>query len=184
MNTSTTLTNVRIIIGPIIAVIIYWDFVLAPIIASTLFAIGSITDVLDGRIARRKSQVTKFGTFLDPVADKLMVSVVLISLVYVLNSFYLAIISTIIISREILIISLREWMSKIGKEDYVSVIFVAKLKSIFQMVGIIVLIASHGITSFYIYEIALVILWIGVILSIYSAANYLYSCIPYLRNTD
>ena len=79
MNASTTLTNIRIIIGPIIAIIIYINFVFAPIIASALFAIGSITDFLDGKIARKRSQVTKFGTFLDPVADKLMVSIVLIS---------------------------------------------------------------------------------------------------------
>ena len=162
MNTSTTLTNIRIIIGPIIAIIIYINFVFAPIIASILFAIGSITDFLDGKIARRKSQVTKFGTFLDPVADKLMVSIVLISLVYILDSFYLAIIATLIISREIIIISLREWMAKIGKDYYVEVSMIAKLKAVFQVVGIFLLIVSRTMTNIYLYEISLIIISIGV----------------------
>ena len=184
MNTSTTLTNFRIIIGPIIAIIIYINFVFAPIIASILFAIGSITDFLDGKIARRKSQVTKFGTFLDPVADKLMVSIVLISLVYILDSFYLAIIATLIISREIIIISLREWMAKIGKDNYVEVSMIAKLKAVFQMVGIFLLIVSRTMTNIYLYEISLIIISIGVLFGIYSAANYFYSCIPYLKSTN
>ena len=184
MNASTTLTNIRIIIGPIIAIIIYINFVFAPIVASALFAIGSITDFLDGKIARKRSQVTKFGTFLDPVADKLMVSIVLISLVYILDSFYLAILATIIISRERIIISLREWMAKIGKDTYVEVTLIAKLKVVFQMAGIFILIISRGITTFYFYEISMIFISVGVLFGLYSAINYFSACIPYLKNSE
>ena len=75
-------------------------------------------------------------------------------------------------------------MAKIGKDTYVEVTLIAKLKVVFQMVGIFLLIISSGMTTFYFYEISMVLISIGVLFGLYSAINYFSACIPYLKNSE
>ena len=111
----TLLTLARILLVPIFVVIFYLPMSWASEAAALVFALAGFTDWLDGFLARRWNQETRFGAFLDPVADKLMVAVALILLVQVDPSPVLAVPATIIVGREITISALREWMAELGK---------------------------------------------------------------------
>src|SRR5688572_33107428 len=104
------------------------------ITATAVFIFAGITDWLDGYLARRLNQMSAFGAFLDPVADKLIVVGALIALLY-LNRVDM-LVALIIIGREIAISALREWMAKVGQAKSVAVAFIGKLKTVGQMVAI------------------------------------------------
>ena len=123
----------------------------ATIIALILFISGSLSDALDGVIARREGIHSKFGSFLDPIADKFLVLLVLISLVYHRESNVLFVLTILIISREIFIISLREWMATSSKGKLLEVSSLGKIKTIIQMTGISLIIASPIINLSYYY---------------------------------
>ena len=102
--------------------------------ATILFVGAAVTDWLDGYLARRWNQTSAFGAFLDPVADKLMVTAALIVLLQ-LNRVD-AIVAVIIIGREIAISALREWMAKLGQGKSVAVNLLGKIKTLSQLVAI------------------------------------------------
>jgi cardiolipin synthase len=102
--------------------------------ATVIFILAAATDWLDGYLARRLNQLSAFGAFLDPVADKLIVAGALIILVYLQRVDML--VALIIIGREIAISALREWMAKVGQAKSVAVAFIGKLKTVSQMVAI------------------------------------------------
>ena len=141
-NIPTTLTWLRIVMIPMFVVVYYLpDAWLSPPAknwtAMTIFAVAAVTDWLDGYLARLWGEVSAFGAFLDPVADKLMVAAALIVLVELGRAeSYLAM---IIIGREIAISALREWMAQLGKSGSVAVAFVGKVKTVAQMTAIIAL---------------------------------------------
>ena len=109
--------------------------------AAGLFALASVTDWLDGYLARRWNQSTPFGAFLDPVADKLMVAVALALLIERFDTLVLTLPALVIIGREIVISALREWMAEMGKRGMVAVSWIGKLKTTLQMIAILVLLA-------------------------------------------
>ena len=100
------LTIMRILAIPIVVVCFYMDQAIARPIAGIIFGIAAITDFFDGYIARKYGQISRFGAFLDPVADKLMVAIVLVLLVQSDPGWYVDIIAVIIIGREITISAL------------------------------------------------------------------------------
>ncbi|MDE1952874.1 MAG: CDP-diacylglycerol--glycerol-3-phosphate 3-phosphatidyltransferase [Betaproteobacteria bacterium] len=104
------------------------------LIATVLFILSAITDWFDGFLARRWNQTSAFGAFLDPVADKLMVSAALLVLLEL--SRIGALVALIIIGREIAISALREWMARIGQSRKVAVNWLGKVKTATQMVAI------------------------------------------------
>ncbi len=104
------------------------------IAATVIFIAAAITDWFDGYLARRWNEVSAFGAFLDPVADKLMVAGALILLVQLDRTN--AVIAFIIIGREIAISALREWMAQIGASKSVAVSSLGKIKTVAQMVAI------------------------------------------------
>jgi CDP-diacylglycerol--glycerol-3-phosphate 3-phosphatidyltransferase len=106
-----------------------------------VFTLAAITDWVDGYLARRLGQMTAFGAFLDPVADKLMVAVALVLLVERHNDLLFTLAACVIIGREIVVSALREWMAELGKRTSVAVSMIGKVKTTFQMVAIIVLLA-------------------------------------------
>jgi len=110
----------------------YWS----NITCCALFSLASLTDWLDGFLARRWSVTSNFGAFLDPVADKLMVSTVLILLVGRYGALF-ALPTSVILAREIAVSALREWMSGQGKRNVVKVSWAGKCKTVFQMIAII-----------------------------------------------
>ena len=137
-----------------------------------LFIAGALSDAADGAIARRRSQQTKFGAFIDPIADKFLVFMVLITLVYRSDSWIILALSLVIIAREIFVMSLREWASENGVQDSVKVSSYGKLKAVIQMTGIAVLIGSPAIGNFYLYEISIGILSVGALIGLYSGFLY------------
>ncbi|MCB1693185.1 MAG: CDP-diacylglycerol--glycerol-3-phosphate 3-phosphatidyltransferase [Pseudomonadales bacterium] len=168
------LTGIRILLIPVLVLAFYF---LSPewryLTAAAIFAVASITDYLDGYLARRWGQITPFGAFLDPVADKLIVAVALVLLVESHRSAFLAVPAMIIICREIAVSALREWMAKYSERRGVAVSFVGKVKTAFQMIAIFVLLASGPANN------AVVIL--GYILLNTAAALTLWSMYLYLK---
>jgi CDP-diacylglycerol--glycerol-3-phosphate 3-phosphatidyltransferase len=168
------ITGLRILLIPVLVIAFY----LLPmetryIVSAFIFTVASITDWLDGYLARRMGQMTAFGAFLDPVADKLIVAVALVLLVEVHASAVLAIPALVIVCREIVVSALREWMARYSDKRGVAVSFLGKIKTAFQMIAIIVLLASGPDPH------ALVIL--GYILLYAAAGLTLLSMYQYLR---
>ena len=120
MNVPNTLTVARILLVPVLAVVFYLPFTWAPLVCAMLFALAAVTDWADGFLARRLSQVSTFGTFLDPVADKLMVAVALVLLVQHDPTPWIAVPAAIIVCREIVVSALRELMAELGQRATVA----------------------------------------------------------------
>ena len=141
-----------------------------------IFVLISSTDFLDGLLARKLNQISDLGTFLDPVADKLMVCAALILLTDYYHTWLITIPSIIIISREILVSALREWMGEIGKRANISVSWIGKSKTFMQMISILFLLYQQSLFIFSskdIYTIGLVLLFSATILTLWSGFNYL-----------
>lgn len=140
LNTPNMLTGLRIVLIPVLVGVFY----LAPIEwryfgSAAVFSVAAITDWLDGYLARKMGQMTPFGAFLDPVADKLVVAVALVLLVEVHASAILAVPALVIVGREIVVSALREWMAHYSEMRSVAVSMLGKIKTGFQMTAIILL---------------------------------------------
>jgi CDP-diacylglycerol--glycerol-3-phosphate 3-phosphatidyltransferase/cardiolipin synthase len=145
--------------------------------ATALFGLASLTDWLDGYLARTLNQTSAFGAFLDPVADKLMVAAALILLVGLARVD--APIAVIIIGREIAISALREWMAKIGKSRNVAVNFLGKVKTASQMVAILLLLyhaVLFGVLDTQ--KIGTLLIYVAAVLTLWSMAYYLKMALP------
>src|SRR3990167_1590188 len=160
-NWPNLLTLARISVVPLLVVFYYLPYWWAHLAAAIIFMIASITDWLDGYLARYLRQSTKLGAFLDPVADKLMVSIALVlivaeptfkfisvpSAVVSIPSFILTIPAAIIVAREIIVSALREWMAEIGKRASVTVSNLGKVKTSVQMFALVVLLYCDNSTN-------------------------------------
>ncbi|MDX1915002.1 MAG: CDP-diacylglycerol--glycerol-3-phosphate 3-phosphatidyltransferase [Methylophilus sp.] len=147
--------------------------------AASVFALASLTDWLDGYWARKFNQTSSFGAFLDPVADKLMVAAALIVLVEFDRVG--AIVSLIIIGREIVISALREWMANIGKRNSVAVAMIGKIKTALQMIAILLLLYFDPIGAFNTQLVGHVLIVIAAILTLVSMAYYLKAAWPAIK---
>jgi cardiolipin synthase (CMP-forming) len=149
--------------------------------AATVFALASFTDWLDGYWARKFNQTSSFGAFLDPVADKLMVAAALIVLV----EFHRvgAIVSLIIVGREIVISALREWMANLGKRNNVAVAMIGKIKTAAQMLAILLLLYYDNIGPFNTKLVGQVLIVIAAILTLVSMAYYLKAAWPEIKDS-
>lgn len=147
------------------------------LVAALIFSGAAITDWLDGYLARVLNQASAFGAFLDPVADKLMVSAALIVLVYLGRLD--APIALIIIGREITVSALREWMAQIGQSRSVAVSFLGKIKTTSQMIAIPLLLYHERIgESFDSQEIGTWLIYISAVLTLWSMFYYLKAAMP------
>ncbi len=141
-----------------------------------IYVLISSTDFLDGLLARKLNQISDLGTFLDPVADKLMVCTALILLTDYYHTWFITIPSIIIISREILVSALREWMGEIGKRANISVSWIGKSKTFMQMIAILFLLFHQPLFIFSYNEINMmgrVLLFSATILTLWSGIKYL-----------
>jgi len=168
------LTLIRLILIPCFVLFFYLPFDLAHIVAAMIFLIAAFTDFLDGFLARKLNMETRLGQFLDPVVDKLMIATALVLLVNIYHHIDVVLCSIVMISREILISALREWMSEIGKRGIVAVSWIGKFKTFTQMVAITGLILFQSHVDSTLYYIALYALYIATLLTIISMLNYLY----------
>lgn len=149
--------------------------------ATIVFALAAITDWLDGYWARKFNQMSGFGAFLDPVADKLMVAAALIVLVEFERIG--AVIALIIIGREIAISALREWMANIGKSSNVAVAMIGKIKTAAQMIAILLLLYYDNIGHFNTKLFGQVLIIIAAILTLVSMAYYLKAAWPVMKDS-
>ena len=175
-NLPNTLTWLRIWLIPMFVAVFYLPDGWLPkhqlnLIATAIFALASVTDWLDGYLARRLNQTSAFGAFLDPVADKLMVAAALLVLVDLERAGIAA--SLIIIGREIAISALREWMAKEGKSGSVAVSFVGKLKTTAQMLALLLLLYHDDLGSFSAQWIGRWLLDVAAFLTLWSMLHYL-----------
>lgn len=141
MNIPNTITITRICMIPVLVAVFYLPFKNHLLFAAGIFAIAAATDWVDGYLARRLGQMTKLGAFLDPVADKLMVAIALVLLVERYDTIIFTLAACVIIGREIVVSALREWMAELGQRTSVAVSYVGKVKTAFQMVAIVGLLA-------------------------------------------
>lgn len=178
MNLPNTLTMLRIVMIPVFVVVFYLPFKWSNFLACLIFSLAALTDMLDGYLARRLNQISTLGAFLDPVADKLMVAVVLVLLVQQDPEIYIAIPAAVIIGREITISALREWMAELGARSKVAVSIYGKIKTVTQMVSLIFLILRNPVFGIPVFEIGMALLYIAVILTLWSMCEYLYSAWP------
>lgn len=168
------LTWLRIALIPLVVITYYYlPSPWAGPVSALIFGFAGITDWLDGYLARRLGQVSHFGAFLDPVADKLMVATALVLLVDEHGGTWLSIAAVIIIGREITISALREWMAQIGQSAKVAVSFIGKLKTTAQIIAILFLLYGHPLFGLPIYEIGLILLYIAAALTLWSMLQYL-----------
>lgn len=175
MSTLTSLPNIltliRIFLIPVFVMVFYLPFAWAHEAAACIFALACFTDWLDGYLARRLQQISTFGAFLDPVADKLIVTTSLLLLVGARDLNYLTIPAMVIVGREIVISALREWMSEIGRRASVTVSNVGKIKTTLQMFALFLLIAFKPATSWW-GVLGFIMLYLAAILTIWSMIVY------------
>ena len=185
LNLPNLITWLRIVLIPLFVGIFYFEtsWVSEPnqnLVATVLFTAAAITDWLDGWLARRLNQMSAFGAFLDPVADKLMVAAALITLVQLERVD--AIIALIIIGREIAISALREWMAQLGQTKSIAVAFIGKLKTVAQMTAIVALLLHEPVIPRVSTPLlGTVALWVAAILTLWSMFHYLKLAAPHLH---
>lgn len=180
MNLPNNLTLLRIVLIPVFIACFYAPIPYQYPVASLVFAVAALTDLLDGYLARRLNQVSALGAFLDPVADKLMVAVVLILLVQRDPSVWIALPAAIIVGREITISALREWMAELGARGKVAVSVFGKVKTTAQMVALFLLVYRAPAFGLPVYETGVLLLYLAAILTLVSMCQYLLSAWPRL----
>ncbi|MEY3891869.1 MAG: phosphatidylglycerophosphate synthetase [Pseudomonadota bacterium] len=185
INVPNALTFFRVVLIPCFVGIYYLPQVinqsLMNWIGAGIFLFAAITDWLDGFFARYLNQASKFGAFFDPVADKLMVVAALLVLLELdrVN----AIISLIIIGRELSISSLREWMATIGKPGGMAVMFIGKLKTTIQMIAILMLLYYEDLWFINVKWIGNILINIAALLTVISMVYYIRMAWPTLRKS-
>jgi CDP-diacylglycerol--glycerol-3-phosphate 3-phosphatidyltransferase len=177
-NLPNILTWLRILAIPLVIVLFYFG-AQEPLrwfdpAAGLLFAVAAITDSLDGYLARRLGQTTPLGAFLDPVADKLIVTVALVLIVSRDPRWFMTLGAIVIVGREIAVSALREWMAELGERARVAVSALGKYKTIVQMVGLSLLLYRQDVFGLPTYRC-------GVWLLAFAAALTLVSMVAYLR---
>jgi CDP-diacylglycerol--glycerol-3-phosphate 3-phosphatidyltransferase len=181
-NLPNSLTWMRIVLIPLVIGVYYLP--LPPqeqnLIATLAFIVAAVTDWLDGWLARKLGQMSAFGAFLDPVADKLMVAAALVILVQLERAD--AIVAIIIVGREITISALREWMAHIGAAKSVAVSFVGKLKTAAQMVAIPLLLYQDPLLGLPIAALGEWLIWLAAALTLWSMGYYLGKAWPEIRS--
>ena len=181
LNLPTALTLLRIAMIPVFAGAFLLPWRWAGPASALLFALAAVTDWLDGYLARRLNQTSRFGAFLDPVADKLMVVTALVLLVNSNPNVWLAIAAAIIIGREIAISALREWMAEMGDSGRVKVSQVGKVKTTLQMIALLFLLYREPILGLPTQTIGLWLLAAAAVLTLWSMCHYLYAAWPAMR---
>lgn len=179
-----TLTVARVAAIPVVLALFFLDWHYSRYAATVLYAAAGITDWLDGWLARRWNQTSKFGAFLDPVADKLLVAVCLVMLLRDDPSAILAVVVAVIIGREITISALREWMAELGQRTSVAVSRIGKWKTGFQMTAIGMMIWKTSVLGLPIYAIGYGLLFVAAALTIWSMAVYLRAAWPILSQEE
>jgi CDP-diacylglycerol--glycerol-3-phosphate 3-phosphatidyltransferase len=187
------LTVARIVMIPLVVILFYAPYSWSNPAAAVVFIAAAVTDSLDGYLARKLGQTSALGAFLDPVADKLMVVVALVLLVsqpppemrwpkfdtHVL----ITLTAIVIVGREITISALREWMAEMGARGKVAVSGIGKLKTIFQMTGLSMMLFRSDVWFIPAFELGLFCLVAAAALTLWSMIVYLRAAWPELMRS-
>jgi len=179
-NLPNLLTLFRIALVPVFLVLFFAPVSWAREGCAAVFALAAVTDWLDGYFARRMGLVSPIGAFLDPVADKLMVAAALVLLVQADPTLWLALPAVVIIGREITVSAVREWMAELGARAQVAVSVVGKFKTAAQMVAVILLLYRDDLLGIPVYTVGFVLLYVAVILTLWSMTVYIRAAWPSL----
>ncbi len=189
-NLPNALTWFRVVAIPLVVAVFFgtelfgWQETWARPAAGLLFGFAGITDYFDGYLARRLRQTSNFGAFLDPVADKLIVSTALVLLVQADPQITLALMAAIIIGREITVSALRDWMSQIGARAHVAVSIFGKWKTTVQIIGISFMLYREPLFTLPTYRIGEWLVYVAAALTIWSMIDYLRAASPAIRASD
>jgi len=164
LNLPTLLTLSRIVLIPFFVMVTPYN----PVLGALIFGVASVTDFLDGYLARKTGQITKFGIILDPIADKFLVISALVLLVDM--SRLSAWIAIIIIVREFLVTGLRA--VALSKDIVIPAEMGGKLKTTAQITAILCLILDVNILGIDVYDVGIVAIWIALVLSVVSGVQY------------
>lgn len=181
MNLPILLTILRIAVIPVLVVCYMLSNTWGHQVAAFLFALAAITDWLDGYLARSMSLSTRFGAFLDPVADKLVVTSALVMIVGSYSNDYLVIAAIIIVGRELVISALREWMAELGKRRSIAVSMLGKIKTCCQMVALILLLWMNVHSASWVGELGTSLLYVAAVLTLWSMCVYIRLAWPDLK---
>jgi CDP-diacylglycerol--glycerol-3-phosphate 3-phosphatidyltransferase len=169
------ITIVRVLLIPVFVVVYFLDWKWAHQAGAFIFWFAALTDWIDGYLARKLNQTTAFGAFLDPVADKLIVAAALLLITQSYDTVWITIPAILLMSREVYISALREWMGQQGKQDLVKVSFAGKAKTMAQMLALIGLLSEMeyflGIRIFWV-SLGYILLYFAAILSFWSMLVY------------
>jgi len=182
LNVPNLITLSRIVLIPLIVGVFYLpddmlSYVGKNVTATAIFIIAAITDWLDGYLARTLKQMSAFGAFLDPVADKLVVVGALIVLL-TLGRVEM-VVALIIIGREIAISALREWMAMVGQSKNVAVAFIGKVKTVGQMIAVPLLLFEDELLGINCQALGTVLINVAAVLTVVSMLYYLRKALPH-----
>jgi CDP-diacylglycerol--glycerol-3-phosphate 3-phosphatidyltransferase/cardiolipin synthase len=180
-NLPNILTWIRIAAIPVVVYCFFSSLEFARPIAGIVFGLAAITDVLDGYAARKLGQTSRFGEFLDPVADKLMVTVALVLILQSDPRIVIALIAMIIIGREITVSALREWMAGLGAGSEVKVSVAGKVKTTLQMFGIAFMVYERDMFGIELYDVGFILLLAAAGMTIWSMVIYLRAAWPSMQ---
>jgi CDP-diacylglycerol--glycerol-3-phosphate 3-phosphatidyltransferase len=176
MNLANILTVSRIVSVPVIAVLLLWDDQVTSAVAAFLFLIATITDYLDGYLARRMHMESDLGKLLDPMADKLLVLTVLVMLIPIerVPAWMVA----VIIAREMAVTALRGIASE--KDVVIAASWLGKYKTAFQCVAIIPLVIHYPFLTLQFQPAGEFLLWIAFFFTMWSGWDYIYGYSRYI----
>ncbi len=184
-------TLFRVALIPVLVVMYFWHSPYRETIITGIFVTAAVTDWLDGFLARRMNAASALGAFLDPVADKLVVSTALVLLASdgavldrVLHPMPFAVAVAIIIGREIVVSALREWMAEFGERCAVAVGKLGKFKTAFQMTAISVLLYGKPLYGIPIFRLGEILLYLASLLTLWSMVEYLRAAVPYWNENN
>ena len=196
INWPNLLTLTRIFLIPLFVIVFYLPVRWSHLATALIFALASFTDWLDGYLARYLKQSTQLGAFLDPVADKLIVSIALVlivaeptfqfislpSAIMVLPSAVIAVPAAIIVARELLVSALREWMAELGNKKTLAVSRIAKIKTTVQMGALVILLYCNHTDYTTLVLVGYLLLYLAAFLTVWSMLLYLKIAWKQLRN--
>ena len=168
MTTASYITLLRILL---IIPIIYLISLSKVYFALFLFILAGLTDYLDGYLARKTGKTSSLGALLDLLADKLLVCIVLIWCAFLSKAILLIIPTIVIISRELIISSIRQFLVEKTGENVIKVTYVAKTKTTIQMIAISFLILSPEMDLWF-YKTSIILIWLAALISVYTLYNY------------
>lgn len=181
MNIANLVTCSRVLMIPVVVALYYSSIPHSNLYAAGVFAIASLTDWLDGYLARKLDQTSPFGAFLDPVADKLLVVMAMVLLAANYTSPWFVVPTAVIIAREVFVSALREWMANCNQRNLVAVGYIGKVKTTVQMIAITLLIGVDVQSPPIIVQLGYALIYVSAIFSMWSMVTYLRAAMPTLR---